>query len=103
MSVFKRAEWSSGLTYRQVCDQCNTTFTYTDDKLDFRPWYADGFVYCPCCMKPVRHAERFAINGPAANVGTASAQPAGRSSFCTDCGKQFAESDKFCAACGKKR
>ena len=46
---YKRAEWRSGLTYKQVCDQCNTLVVYQDDKLDFRPWYADGFVYCPVC------------------------------------------------------
>ena len=63
MSVFKRAEWRSGLTYRQICQTCQTVVRYTDDKLDFRPWYADGFVYCPVCNTPLRHRETYAIDG----------------------------------------
>ena len=45
--AYKRAEWRSGLTYMATCDTCKTVMKYMDDKLDFRPWYADGFVYCP--------------------------------------------------------
>ena len=51
---YSRAEWRSGLTYEQVCDQCNNRVRYMDDKLDYRPWFADGFVYCPVCKKPLR-------------------------------------------------
>lgn len=105
MSVFKRAEWKSGLTYSQVCDQCETVVTYMDDKLDFRPWYADGFVYCPKCNKPLRHRETFAIN--AAPVATAPvAVPAASDAkplFCSQCGNRFGEADRFCSQCGNKR
>lgn len=64
MSVFKRAEWHSGLTYRQTCRECNEVVVYTDHKLGFRPWYPDGFVYCPKCETPLRHNEEYAIDGP---------------------------------------
>ena len=64
MSVFKRAEWHSGLTYRQTCRECNTVVEYTDHKLGFRPWFPDGFVYCPKCETPLRHNEEYAIDGP---------------------------------------
>ena len=59
---FKRAEWHSGLTYQQTCENCKTVLQYTDYSLDFRPWYADGFVYCPKCKTPLRHNENYAIN-----------------------------------------
>ena len=59
---YQRSEWHSGLTYRQVCDQCKTTVQYQDDKLGYRPWFADGFVYCPVCKKPLRHNEAYAID-----------------------------------------
>ena len=100
MSVFKRANWHSGLTYRQVCDQCKTTIEYMDDKLDYRPWFADGFVYCPTCKKPLRHNERYAINAP---VSEASASNNDEAKFCTGCGHKFLDGDKFCSQCGKKR
>ncbi len=58
---FKRAEWHSGLTYQQTCEQCKTVLQYTDYSLDFRPWYADGFVYCPKCKTPLRHNENYAL------------------------------------------
>lgn len=61
---FKRAQWHSGLTYQRTCDQCKTVLQYTDYSLDFRPWYADGFVYCPRCKTPLRHNENYAINAP---------------------------------------
>ena len=47
--AFKRALWHSGLTYQQTCYHCRTLVRYTDYNLDFRPWYPDGFVYCPNC------------------------------------------------------
>ena len=119
---FKRAEWHSGLTYRQTCDQCHTILQYTDEKLDFLPWYADGFVYCPVCKKPLRHRETYAIDGttPAAEAprphdatvveeAPANEQPAQTQTaaeevaFCRQCGKAFREGDRFCAGCGAKR
>ena len=60
--AFKRAFWHSGLTYRQTCPKCHTVIQYQDDKLDFRPWYADGFVYCATCRSPLRHNEAYAID-----------------------------------------
>lgn len=103
---FKRAEWHSGLTYRQTCSECRTTIEYTDYDLDYRPWYADGFVYCTRCKTPLRHNERYAINGPVpvaheVYVNTAPTGPL--PTFCTQCGKRFNENDKFCAECGNKR
>ena len=59
---FKRAEWHSGLTYQQTCETCKTVLQYTDYSLDFRPWYADGFVYCPKCKTPLRHNEKYALS-----------------------------------------
>ena len=102
MSIFKRAEWKSGLTYRQTCDQCNTVITYTDDILDFRPWFADGFIYCPKCQKPLRHRETFAING-SFTVETAPAGNTEGAAFCSQCGHSFNATDRFCAQCGAKR
>ena len=60
--AFKRALWHSGLTYKQTCPKCHTVIQYQDDKLDFRPWYADGFIYCATCRSPLRHSEAFAID-----------------------------------------
>ena len=103
MSVFKRAEWHSGLTYKQVCEQCHTEFTYQDDVLDFRPWYADGFVYCPKCRKPLRHNENFAINNQASSVKIVDDSGAQSSSgFCTQCGAKLNPGDRFCSQCGTK-
>ncbi len=95
MALFKRALWRSGLTYRQTCDLCKTTLQYTDELLDFRPWFADGFVYCPTCQKPLRHKEIYAING--------SNTPPPHAGYCIHCGKAFHPGDVFCAGCGKKR
>ena len=76
--AFKRALWHSGLTYKLTCNKCQTVIQYTDDKLDFRPWYADGFVYCPKCRTPLRHNESFAIdeNGNYINTAPAAAPAA---------------------------
>lgn len=60
--AFQRALWHSGLTYKQTCSKCHTVIQYTDDQLDFRPWYADGFVYCPTCRSPLRHNEAYAVD-----------------------------------------
>lgn len=107
MGLFKRAGWHSGLTYRQVCDQCKTQVEYMDDKLDFRPWFADGFVYCPKCKKPLRHNERYAIDAPVTQTEqpVPGETPAASvlAAFCSQCGHKFGDGDKFCPNCGNKR
>lgn len=113
MSVFKRAEWHSGLTYQQTCRECNTVVQYTDEILDFRPWYADGFVYCPRCNTPLRHNEVYAIDGKEkkpiiveekpVETPVPAAQPEALSAFCHQCGKKFFDGDRFCVSCGTKR
>jgi len=109
--AFQRATWHSGLTYEQTCRNCNTRVTYQDDKLDFRPWYADGFVYCPICNTPLRHNEGYAINRPAEPVhvditGTepivTEAKPSD-AKFCTGCGREYQPGENFCPVCGRKR
>lgn len=103
---FKRAEWHSGLTYRQTCDQCKTTVQYKDTSLDFRPWYADGFIYCPTCKRPLRHDEKYAIEESVPKtviLETVSETPSGAYGFCIKCGRPFGKSDRFCAACGTKK
>jgi predicted amidophosphoribosyltransferase len=114
--AFQRATWHSGLTYKQVCRSCQTEVIYDDFALDFRPWYADGFVYCPKCHTPLRHNENLAVGRePVANnitinesapshITTEDSQiSSSRPNFCTKCGKKFEENDNFCAACGTKR
>ena len=113
MSIFTRANWRSGLTYRQVCPLCKTVVVYMDDKLDFRPWYPDGFVYCPECTKPLRHNENYAIrpqNGENSSSpqeqsdnASQSAYDASLAIFCTQCGNKFRDGDRFCSQCGTKR
>ena len=114
---FKRAEWHSGLTYKQTCPQCQTIVQYNDFNLDYRPWFPDGFVYCPTCKKPLRHNECYAIDAdkrpilqvdlttstcsPAQPIYSA---PAYVSRFCGTCGHQFTNNtDAFCNHCGTKR
>ena len=111
--AFKRALWESGLTYQQVCKTCRNVMTYTDDILDFRPWFPDGFVYCTKCKTPLRHNENYAINAPKMQntfapspaVGQRNFAPeqSGIALFCTQCGKAFNEGDRFCSECGAKR
>jgi predicted amidophosphoribosyltransferase len=120
--AFKRALWHSGLKYRQTCKTCNTLIEYDDTQLDFRPWYADGFVYCPKCKTPLRHSEGFAVdeNGNyLSQVQTVSAPatpnynqnaPANQGgeidegiAYCPKCGKQYKVGDtNFCTNCGNK-
>lgn len=101
---FRRAQWHSGLTYKQTCLECKTTVTYDDYKLDFRPWFADGFVYCPKCQKPLRHNESFAINNEQKEeVVVDMVNKETKEIFCSQCGNKFSENDKFCSQCGKKR
>ena len=59
---FKRATWTSGYTYVRRCEYCGTVINYTDRQLDYRPWYTNGFIYCPRCRKPLRHNEIFAVH-----------------------------------------
>ena len=109
---YQRAKWHSGLTYRQTCETCKANVTYTDKNLDFRPWYADGFVDCPRCGTHLRHNERFAINPdgtlvyPApekADPKPATAVGEFTENFCHNCGNKFGEGHRFCNACGTKR
>lgn len=84
-----------------------------DDKLGFRPWYADGFVYCPNCNKPLRHHEEYAIDRPAvqkemtvtvpADADRVAPPAAPKSKFCHNCGAAFTGDQRFCMACGTKR
>lgn len=60
--AFKRALWSSGYNYHITCNYCGTKFSYVDRQLDFRPWFPNGFIYCPRCRKPLRHSEIFAVH-----------------------------------------
>ena len=108
--AYQRAGWHSGLTYQQTCPQCNTIVQYQDDKLDFRPWFADGFIYCPTCKKPLRHNENLAITfTPAASAQATQPAPEPAHTpvddtkrFCTNCGKALSVGDRFCSSCGKK-
>ena len=127
---FQRAQWHSGLTYQQTCTTCKTVLQYTDYSLDFRPWYADGYVDCPKCKSHLRHNENYAIGTPSSQPQTvdepvqeqpvqeqpaymvdledqvsaaAPEAPAGLPAFCAQCGNKFGENDRFCAQCGSKR
>lgn len=107
--AFKRAQWHSGLTYRQVCETCGFEMVYKDNILDFRPWYADGFVYCSRCKTPLRHREAFAIDAPApetqndpAPVASSEAAETTEVRFCSQCGKATRPGDVFCSGCGSK-
>jgi predicted amidophosphoribosyltransferase len=110
--AYQRAQWHSGLTYEQTCDSCKTVFQYTDHSLDFRPWYADGYVDCPRCKNHMRHSERYALGGSTpepmvvetpAQKPVPPAEDAGAIQFCGVCGSKFRENDRFCSQCGAKR
>ncbi len=101
MSVFKRANWHSGLTYEQTCPNCKSVIRYTDFNLDYRPWYPDGFVYCGKCEKPLRHSENFAINANKSQANCSQTQTEGII-YCSKCGKQLKRDDNFCSKCGTK-
>ena len=60
--AFKRALWTSGYTYIRRCEYCSTKVVYTDKQLDYRPWYPNGYVYCPTCRRPLRHTEFSAVH-----------------------------------------
>ena len=95
---YKRADWHSGLTYMQSCRCCGCLVQYQDTSLDYRPWFPDGFVYCPKCQSPLRHNECYAINAP-----TYYQQQPQIAAFCTKCGRKFNPGEKFCVSCGTKR
>ena len=128
--AFKRALWSSGYNYKITCPNCRTVTVYNDKQLDFRPWFPDGFVYCPRCRKPLRHSEMYAINPDGTFVynnqndarqsiregyynacGMPPQNPAPNSqpqeqagtAFCSNCGRRYEiGKDHFCAGCGNK-
>ena len=107
---YQRAQWHSGLTYQQLCETCKNLVRYTDEALDFRPWYPDGYVDCPVCKSHLRHNESYAIdapNRPAAappeNTGTPPAGGHFTELYCAKCGNKFGEGDRFCSKCGAKR
>lgn len=115
--IYQRENWHSGLTYQQVCGQCKNTIRYQDNKLDFRPWFPNGFVYCPICKKPLRHSEDYAIDGPRnTHIDITEKESEAdtplkdepqtvstRASFCVKCGKAFGADDNYCSGCGAKR
>lgn len=100
---YKRAEWHSGLTYRNVCNECHQEVIYDDFQLDFRPWYADGFIYCPRCRTPLRHNENLAINKVPESGSSPIIMTTGAAAFCTNCGKPLRSDDNFCSGCGTPR
>ena len=129
--TYKRQLWTSGFEYRVRCPFCGTHISYTDRQLGFRPWYTDGFVYCPRCKHPIRHTELFAVHPDGTPVyrteGEAQAavregyykafgvspEPEGGAqsppgyvpavAYCTKCGRQYRKGyDKFCSGCGEK-
>ena len=102
MGAFKRANWHSGLTYKQTCPVCNTTITYQDDKLDFRPWYPDGFIYCPTCNKPLRHREEYSLQVNKGKEVDLTKPNTKSGKFCPNCGTSVHESANFCSKCGTK-
>ncbi len=97
---YQRAQWRSGLTYRQICDACKTAVIYQDDKLGFRPWYADGFVYCPNCNKPLRHHEEYAIDRPQVQKEMTVTVPSTVEPSAVPAAKPAAPKAKFCYNCG---
>lgn len=102
MPGYSRATWHSGLTYEQTCIQCKTKFTYNDYSLGFRPWFADGFVYCPSCRKPLRHNENYAIKIIDKNDGKEKKVKDDTQIYCHNCGEIIKKSLKFCPNCGVK-
>ena len=97
---FRRAEWHSGLTYQQTCEECKTVVKYKDDSLDFRPWFADGFIYCPTCKKPLRHKEEYAIDKKEDVVVVKDLTTPEVEKYCSQCGHKVKSTDNFCSNCG---
>ena len=111
--AYQRAMWHSGLTYKKICEGCRTVVKYTDYSLDFRPWFPDGFVYCPTCNKPLRHSEGNAVDGIRRQVEVdltggcnynAGQNTTAAANFCNVCGNRFTKPEEmFCNRCGAKR
>lgn len=105
--AFQRALWHSGLDYKQFCPTCKKTVIYTDEALDFRPWYPDGFVDCPNCKTHLRHNEKYAVNAPVEQSPNQASAPASNGAspelFCHNCGTKFENGHNFCPICGTKR
>lgn len=125
---FQRAGWHSGLTYQQTCTTCKTVLQYTDYSLDFRPWYADGYVDCPKCKTHLRHNENYALGNPApqpqavetpvqeqpaytvsleeqASVAPVQEAPAEQPAYAVDLAQQTGSAQAlpvFCTGCGNK-
>ena len=104
MGFFKRENWHSGLTYRNQCPDCRTVVKYTDYDLDYRPGFADGFVLCPRCEKPLRHNENLAINPDGTpHYGVQTPQEGCPViNFCPQCGNRIGKDDRFCTFCGRR-
>ena len=106
---FQRAQWSSGLTYQQTCPTCKNAVRYTDNFLDYRPWYPDGYVDCPVCKSHLRHNEDYAIDRPPGSTYVlvpATDAPVASGfvdAYCTNCGNPFQANHCFCSRCGAKR
>ena len=112
---YQREKWHSGLTYRQICENCKSKVEYTDYSLDFRPWYADGFVDCPTCGSHLRHNEKYAMTEtgetveeeakeiPTEDTREVPEEKGFVAAFCHQCGNKFGEGHRFCFMCGTKR
>ena len=108
--AYQRAMWHSGLTYKKICEGCRTVVKYTDYNLDFRPWFPDGFVYCPTCNKPLRHSEGNAVEGVRRPIevdltaGRNTTTHGATANFCNECGTRFTRpEEQFCSMCGARR
>lgn len=127
-SRYKRQLWSSGYEYHIRCPYCSTLSKYTDDQLEYRSWYPNGFVYCPKCRKPLQHNEIYAVNSDGtpvyfsqeeannalrngylkvtgANIEANEKTENGTADqgYCPDCGRTYIKGkDRFCPGCGKK-
>ena len=97
---YQREKWHSDLTYERTCYECQAIVHYTDHALDFRPWFADGYVDCPRCGTHLRHNEKYAINTPAPQNNSTSTEEA---LFCSQCGRKFDGDEIFCPQCGQKK
>ena len=106
---FQRARWHSGLTYRQSCPTCKAIVNYTDYNLDFRPWYADGYVDCPRCRTHLRHNEEFAIRADGTPLCKSEIKTKAEDekeyteNYCRNCGNKFGDGHRFCNLCGTRR
>jgi len=42
-------------SYTVTCPICDTKFDYQKKDVGYSAWFRNGYVYCPCCYKPVAH------------------------------------------------